>query len=822
MEIERLTISNFRGVSGTLEINPNGQNVVLVGPNGSGKSSVIAAIDFLLTGTIRELTGEGSGPLSEKRHGPHVDAKPSESWVEGEFNLDGETISIKRTLENRSEAVVTGGSEDVPAEFEAMEQAANRGLHILTRDQLLDFITSKAGTRSDRIRTLLDLQNLKPRRRALDNAAIHFENERDRYDREASSKRSELYDAVDVDPDQRNLQDQINELRDELGGKELDTISGGSFRKDLNSPTERVSESPLLRSRGNQYVQRLKTWFEDGADAFLEEDRSYRETWASIDADEDTVAALERLQLLERGREALDPEKERCPLCQTSWDPNELQELLDNRIERAHELDEALAELEPQRDSAQEKLTDIRVGAESLLESVTEVDDFDPEPLESFIETVEEWEDEYDGNLLETPPNYNLEAKERRSLVAPAALQSLLRELETYIEDQPDLDVLEQAWSDLEHAEERYAQMIAASRTAAEYKDAATEMRNVHGHFLEARDDILDEIYGEIEDHFETLYTRLHEDEGSFSINLTPTQRSLDLEVDFYDRGEYPPNALHSEGHQDSMGICLFFALCSWMNEQEDLSLLLLDDVVMSIDASHRRPIADIMGEELSGEFQMFVTTHDDLWHRHLRTAGVVSSDGAVQFTGWDIEDGPQILGSPEMEWDTILEHLHDGNTSIAAHQTRRMAEWYLREACHRLDGKVVFKANSNWNLGDFKSGVVSRYLELLRKSKQAEESWGRDTSDVAADEERMEDISQRLDKDGAALNPNVHWNETESEFAHCTPDELEPAIAAYRDLYEELWCGTCNSCLRLVKEGNRPAAMRCRCGDTNMNLRKK
>lgn len=178
-------------------------------------------------------------------------------------------------------------------------------------------------------------------------------------------------------------------------------------------------------------------------------------------------------------------------------------------------------------------------------------------------------------------------------------------------------------------------------------------------------------------------------------------------------------------------------------------------------------------------------------------------------------------LDRPEMEWETIEAELENGNTSIAAHQTRRMAEWYLREACDRLNAKVPFKSNSRWTLGDFKNGTVSRYKELLRKGKTAEQSWGRDIEYLEDLEEKATDVTTRIDEFGSALNPNVHWNETEAEFAHCTAEELKPAVEAYREFYEMLWCEDCGSCLRIVEEQNRPVSMRCNCSNTDINLKK-
>ena len=42
---------------------------------------------------------------------------------------------------------------------------------------------------------------------------------------------------------------------------------------------------------------------------------------------------------------------------------------------------------------------------------------------------------------------------------------------------------------------------------------------------------------------------------------LTPSEGKLDFDVNFYERGLFPPAAFHSEGHQDSMGVCLYLAL---------------------------------------------------------------------------------------------------------------------------------------------------------------------------------------------------------------------------------------------------------------------
>jgi recombinational DNA repair ATPase RecF len=75
MKLLELEIRNIRGIRHLL-LKPGGKNLVVWGPNGSGKSAVVDAIDFLLTGRVSRLVGEGTAGITLDEHGPHVDCKP--------------------------------------------------------------------------------------------------------------------------------------------------------------------------------------------------------------------------------------------------------------------------------------------------------------------------------------------------------------------------------------------------------------------------------------------------------------------------------------------------------------------------------------------------------------------------------------------------------------------------------------------------------------------------------------------------------------------------------------------------------------------------
>ena len=68
MKIIKLEINNIGGIRFSCELEPNGDNFLIYGSNGSGKSSIVNAIDFLLTGKISRMVGEGTDGIDYKKH----------------------------------------------------------------------------------------------------------------------------------------------------------------------------------------------------------------------------------------------------------------------------------------------------------------------------------------------------------------------------------------------------------------------------------------------------------------------------------------------------------------------------------------------------------------------------------------------------------------------------------------------------------------------------------------------------------------------------------------------------------------------------------
>jgi len=103
MKILSLEIRNIRGIK-TIKIEPEGQNVVVFGPNGTGKSALVDAVDFLLTGRISRLVGEGTKFLRLKEHGCHVDSRDDlgNTVVIAKAEVEGKTVVLERNIQRPS------------------------------------------------------------------------------------------------------------------------------------------------------------------------------------------------------------------------------------------------------------------------------------------------------------------------------------------------------------------------------------------------------------------------------------------------------------------------------------------------------------------------------------------------------------------------------------------------------------------------------------------------------------------------------------------------------------------------------------------------
>jgi len=325
----------------------------------------------------------------------------------------------------------------------------------------------------------------------------------------------------------------------------------------------------------------------------------------------------------------------------------------------------------------------------------------------------------------------------------------------------------------------------------------------------------LNQIYDNIESDFINFYKFINQDdESAFDAKLIPKKGGLEISVDFYGRGFYPPGALHSEGHQDGMGLCLYLALMRYLFA-DNFTLAILDDVLMSVDTGHRRQFSRLLKDFFSST-QFIITTHDKTWFNHLRNDGLIPQRGFVDFRSWSVEVGPTTWQGRDV-WHEINTLLCENNIHYASSLLRRYLEHIFEDICHRLRAPVPYRSDARYTLGDFLPNGYSCLKKILKKGKDAGNSFGNSSviEFLNAWDEKLSKAYQLTRVDEWQLNSAVHYTNWENFHKN----EFSSLVESYKNLVDCFRCDKCFNFINLTYNNMVASYLDCSCGNVSVKL---
>jgi hypothetical protein len=231
------------------------------------------------------------------------------------------------------------------------------------------------------------------------------------------------------------------------------------------------------------------------------------------------------------------------------------------------------------------------------------------------------------------------------------------------------------------------------------------------------RQAFVDGIISEIAKQVGELYEKVHPGEGLNKISLpldTKKRASLDL-VSQFSGYDAPPQAYFSQSHLDTLGLCVFLALA--LRESPDQTILVLDDVLGSIDEPHVDRVIDTI-YEVSARFRhTIVTTHYRPWRAKFQW-GELRPDQPCQFielVGWSIGDGMRTSAPmPEVERLKVMMAASDLDTQAIAAKAGVILERVLDFLTLMYGCSVPRKLGDAFVLGDLLPSVPKKLREAL------------------------------------------------------------------------------------------------------------
>ena len=815
MKILDLEIENIRGIRNKIHLTPNCENLVIYGPNGTGKSAVVDAIEFLFTGDMSRLAGRGTRGISVKSHGPHIDTKAKDALVRASVKFDGiaEPFLLERKMSEPKELICPDIEDEI---FHQSLDIAKKGQHVLSRSEILKYVAAEAGKRAEEIQIILNLTKVEEIRKTLGtikrDADRAVQTDKGKYETSVASLKTT---SCIEEFSENALLRKVNECRATLKGQAAKALDTDKLKEGISPQVkdekERVNREALERALAvaNKLIQ------EKGSDIF-DKEKELRGIVKKLKDDEKLKRDLASKRLLNLGISLID-ESGSCPICLTGWKPGELEKFLKERVSKAKEAEEV-------EKNIHKFATEIDTEVSILKGHITNIADASGKlKQETIKKDLEEWSQKlttWSENLKEAVEDYTTDEvdDEIKVFMADKKWGEHLKQLEKTAEGLEKLTPEQEAWDTLTALTavlKRYFDEKKEYQGSIKFAERATAASKT---YTETKDRFLENLYNSVNEDFTTYYKFLHgADEDGFYAELKPEGAQLDFKVDFYGRGTYHPRALHSEGHQDSMGLCLYLALNKKISEGK-VKLVILDDVVMSIDSDHRRNVCKLL-KELFTDQQFIITTHNRTWARQLNTDGVIKSKNMVEFRGWSVDAGPIYAENGEV-WDDIREKLENNDVASAAHQLREHAEFFYDSVCSSLLAEVRYKGDDRQDLGDFLKGAKKAYKEYLRLAKNAANSWGKQegVEEYKKIESQANEIIQRTQMEQWGINENVHY----SRWADFTKDDFLPIVEAFQDFEGVFRCSKCGGIISLNLKGMTPSNVKCPCGNVLWNLESK
>jgi hypothetical protein len=274
------------------------------------------------------------------------------------------------------------------------------------------------------------------------------------------------------------------------------------------------------------------------------------------------LKSFRREVLIKQGIELL--EGDACPLCDLPWNTTELLVHLQQKISLVEEATKALDAIHAAITPLKEALIAFEQSARKLISIGARLNPkidttLMSDALEKYAECRQLIED-----VCNDPNNLQkaLEAFASITKPIPPPAQQVISAIAASVAALPEVSKEHDATAFLILAQERlshYRDARSASDTANARQEIAKKVSDLYSTRSTA---VLEGIYKTVEKDFTDFYRMINsEDEENFEGTLKPSVGKLAFDVDFYGRGQFPPGAYHSEGHQDGMGLCLYLAL---------------------------------------------------------------------------------------------------------------------------------------------------------------------------------------------------------------------------------------------------------------------
>lgn len=595
--LRALTVEHLRGAVRpfTLTFEEGKKLTIVYGENGTGKSTICDAFELIGNGKVGSLENRGLGRTSRYWHS--VGKQPADVAV----TLETADATCRATIERNG--VVAFPPEHHPR------------VVVLRRAQILQLIEARPGDRYAAVQPFIDVSAVEASEANLRNLIRDVERARDVAVARLGENRETLHQFWEV-----------------AGRPGRDPLAWAAAEVERGSGSDdaviaRIDALLAAFASLGTYPERMRGAAGSYHAARARHDEANLALGAQLAAT--TPEAGEVVELLEAALRYFPPDRDTaaCPLCES---PDHAAGLAARVRERLG----AFATLQEARSTLSARQADLQ-RAERQLQELRQSARLDVDRFEAY-RAAADWP--ADVPLPDDP--------------APGSLNALAAWLDEHA-GLPDAWRRAQAVRhDRRHFVDTLRRVLATTdeNTAIqrELNVLVPRLRRAVVVCQEERRRFTDAALAAIAAEVGRLYEVVHPGEGlnSISLALDPSRRaSLDIGAQFGGQGSAPPQAYFSDSHLDTLGLCIFLALTGLDAPQD--TILVLDDVLASVDEPHADRLLEMLHAEAARFRHCILTTHYRPWTSRDRWGALERGQCQfVELSRWTPADGLTLLRS--------------------------------------------------------------------------------------------------------------------------------------------------------------------------------
>jgi energy-coupling factor transporter ATP-binding protein EcfA2 len=781
MKVKNISLSWFRGAGRAIDLDTDMKNVVVYGANGAGKSNFADALEYIIgEGKVKHLIHKNIGSKQEK--GIVNTHKPKDCDSTATIIFDG---GIQVYVQIKQDGELIFGSE--PKEIINFVQTWQLERLLLRQDEVAKFIVDTPGGKYSVLLPLLGLDDLE---RAADNTTklhksiseisklginkgviILLRQEVDKYFTDTSDV--ELLKVLKIISENYGIKIKLTEDVFEIAKKLHQSIM---VKFDSISPTisihttfNRIFEEdlPSKLSTALKRENEIKDKIDELLDIrieILQKAASYNKN-----VEKGTIDIL-------------------CPACGRGIRKEDFERHVNTELKKLQQLCSARDQTIKARQNLKESVSRVLAYTNDHYFKDWLAQEPQKKLKESLISLTE-------INLEKLQERFTSETQVTLSSIIPVINEAV----KVGIEKEPpsnkklleDIDVIK-AINNLPEIRKLEKHITVTTQILEALENSTLKIRET---IKEKTEGMISQISKDIQ----YLWSKLHPNEPIEDVKLyipEDEDKSIDVGLKFYGVDQPSPRFTLSEGHRNSLGLCIFLALAR-LEKNKHLPIF-LDDIVSSLDRGHRGNVTELLKGEF-GDRQILLFTHDREWFTELSMLLPPKNWKKLVLKPWNNPSIGMQWSTSEFTFDDAREYI-ESNCELAGNCVRQIMDARMAIAAEKLNIKMPYARgdkNDHRTCVEFLEYIISAAKRSLKKKDGTE--WVQYSEPIRYWQDARDRLIVRADRG--------------SHTGSLVKDEVENLISVCEASIKAFKCDACGDFIWVAHQENKEF-LQCTCGN--------